>query len=151
MDDGWWVSDVVLLQQQQQLIRIAVAKRDDDDNNDELRIRCRFAINRQNPPTIYRQISLRLTTLRGRRAQATTVRWTLRRVEYVRRLQRTARGAHISADICQTLEKLSRVDHPRTAVSPSKIAEHVGEHTPCLGKMASFLPRDAMHSAVMLQ
>jgi len=40
------------------LIRIAVAKREDDEDDDELRIRCWSAINRQNPPPVYRRIEL---------------------------------------------------------------------------------------------
>jgi len=68
------------------LIRIAVAKREDDD---ELRIRCRSAINWQNPPPIYRQIGRELTMLCERdvlTAHATTDEWTLGRAERVARI-----------------------------------------------------------------
>lgn len=95
------------------LIRIAVAKRD-DDNDDQLRIRCRFAINRQNPPPIYRQISLELTILRERDARLrrrSVDEWTVHgRVEST-----TQHAAYINDDICQT-SKLSRL---RIAFSPT--------------------------------
>ena len=101
MDDGWWASDALVrgAAAAAALIRIAVAKRDDDDDDDELRIRCRLAINRQNPPPIYRQISLELTTLRGTRAHE----WTSGRVEYVARsVPLISAPARSPADICQT-------------------------------------------------
>jgi len=83
MDDGWWASDVLPPPtSSSSLIRIAVAKREDDDD-DELRIRCRSAINRQNPPPIYRQLGAELTMLREGRGQATADEWTPGRVDYV--------------------------------------------------------------------
>jgi len=86
------------------LIRIAVAKReDDDDDDDELRIRYRFAINWQNPPPIYRQIGLELTTLLTPRP--TNERWGG---------SNTSRAYHRWYLSNTTVDYVSLVRYPRT-------------------------------------